>query len=1511
MKIFNAKLIIISVMLPLLIATGNVCPGAELPEFKFNHLTIKDGLSQSTVTSIIQDSRGLMWFGTGDGLNRYDGYNFKIFGPRAGEPGSLSDNVVNVIFEDRDRVLWVGTRNGLNKFLRESETFLFFGKNQGLSGDNVIAISQDKEGHLWLGFNNGGIARFNPAGNKIVPYKSVVNSTGSLSGNQVTSVFADSEGIVWVGTLNSGLNRFEPKTGSFIRYRYSAGNPNMLSNDGVTSIVEGPDGHIWVGTQNGLNRLDVGTGVFKHYKNKPHQGDSLSNNFITCLHVSAGGTFMVGTEKGLNLYKSDDQTFKRFLYDPNNPTSLANDIVTVIFEDPFQVLWVGTEGGGVSNYAPGRYKFKVHRPNPKSPASTLRGKWVYSFCEDGSGNLWVGTNEGLNRFNPRTRDFYFIGVNPGDPRSLNTDYVTAICEDPDGDIWAAVYAGGLNRLNSKTGIFKRYLHDENNLSSLSHNIVRVIYLDQRKILWLGTWGGGLNRFQWETGRFLHYQNVPGNETSISDNFITAITEDGSGNLWVGTDTAGLNLFDRDSGQSIRFRAPEQNDEGVDTGNSGATISNDGISSLLSSSEGGIWIGTQGGGLNYYDPVKRTFIYYKTQDGLANDTVWGILEDDDGNPWVSTNNGLSRLDRRTRQFRTYFARDGLQSNEFNMGACLKTRDGNLAFGGIEGFNLFDPSGIAKNQHVPPVIITGFKLTNKPVPIGPDSPLVKAIGEVKEIRLSYKDYWFSFEFAALDYYYPEANQYAYTMEGLDKDWIQGGTHRFATYTTLDPGLYTFRVRGSNNDGVWNQEGTSLRIIISPPFWMTWWFRGVAVSFLVLMVLVLFRVRTRSMRKRTRQLEEINLEMQRQMYERRQAEENLKRSERRLRTFLQTASEGFLEVDNDGFIMDVNLEMCDILGRPRDKIVGSYIFDFVNTEGVDTVSLHMKMRQKGQSSAYELTMLQPDHTEVHCLVNAAPVFDDNKEVKGSFALVTDITDIVKAEEELTRTKNYLKDVIDSLSAMLVTIDRNAVVTQWNRGAEKMFDIKEEDALSRSIWKVAPFLRTYRRQVNDVLSLRKPVELHRESIELYPGHKMYVDIYMYPLVYTALEGVVILVDDVTEFERKDQQLIQAQKMEIVGNLAGGLAHDFNNILGGIVGSTSLIQFILESGKIEVDDLKNRVQTIEESAERAVDLVKQLLTLSRKNEPAFSPVDMNIALRHVKKICENTFDKSIELDIISYEDDALVWADATQLEQVLLNLCINASHAMTIMRGEGQKRGGTLSVRITTIEPDLAFREHHPQATEEYYWKIEVMDDGVGMESDILSKIFDPFFTTKSERKGTGLGLAMVYYIVQQHKGFISVYSEPGLGTTFSVYLPRVMDTPAPEPQPQTRESLVHGNGMVLMIDDEEHLRITTTEILKSCGYTVITACDGIEGIETYTSRGDDIDMVLLDMAMPIMSGKEVYIKLRKINPNIKVLLTSGFKEDERVRQVLKLGVNGFIQKPFSMVDLSKRVYEVINSDR
>jgi PAS domain S-box-containing protein len=408
--------------------------------------------------------------------------------------------------------------------------------------------------------------------------------------------------------------------------------------------------------------------------------------------------------------------------------------------------------------------------------------------------------------------------------------------------------------------------------------------------------------------------------------------------------------------------------------------------------------------------------------------------------------------------------------------------------------------------------------------------------------------------------------------------------------------------------------------------------------------------------------------------------------------------------------------------------------------------------------------------------------------------------------------------------------------------------------------------------------------------------------------QGSFAMVSDLTEYEKKDRQLRQAQKMETVGTLAGGLAHDFNNILGGITGSLSLLQMETKKEEGDPEEVEKYLDDMVDAAGRAIDIVKQLLSLSRKEELAFEPVDLNVSISNVMKICRNTFEKSIELNPVYYNEPATVLADPTQLEQILLNLCVNASHAMTIMKKEGKRWGGALSVFIEKIYPDLDFFQGHPKAEEGYYWKFSVNDEGVGMDEETVAKIFEPFFTTKSKSSGTGLGLAMVYNIVMQHKGMMEVKSEPGKGTSFIVYLPEYRDVLGPQ-KTKKDEKIVAGEGLVLVIDDEPIMRKIAIKILEKAGYNVIYAEDGEKGVELFKKHHHDLKLVLLDMQMPKKSGRETYIEMREINPGVKVLLASGFQKDERVEAILRLGVDGFIEKPYTFGQLVKAMQNIIGA--
>jgi PAS domain S-box-containing protein len=514
-------------------------------------------------------------------------------------------------------------------------------------------------------------------------------------------------------------------------------------------------------------------------------------------------------------------------------------------------------------------------------------------------------------------------------------------------------------------------------------------------------------------------------------------------------------------------------------------------------------------------------------------------------------------------------------------------------------------------------------------------------------------------------------------------------------------------------------------------------------------------------------------------------------------------------------------------------------------------------------------------------------------------------RVEEELTSARNNLRNVFDSLTSMLISIDREGHIAQWNSAAEKSMGIPWTEVVGRVVWEVIPFLAPYRSHLMATLATQKPVHLHREQIG---GERPRVlDIDIFPFVQDGSQGAALIIDDVTDLAQKDEQLRQAQKMETVGTLAGGLAHDFNNYLGGIVGRVSLLQHRIRSGVRDPVVLEHDLKIMEGAANRAADMVQQLMSLSRKREISLQPVDLNRAVEHVLRIYRHTIDKSIDVKSVPSSGLALIRADPAQVEQVLLNLCINAAHAMTIMRPPGEPPGGELSIAVQKVHADAAFTLRHSTVEQDDYWCVRISDTGVGIAPEILPKVFDPFFSGKAAGQGSGLGLSIVYTIIQQHRGFIDVYSEVGVGTTFSIALPALVGNLPAQEQEDVFDAIPRGSGLVLVIDDEDVVRQTASAILEECGYEVLTACDGVEGLETFRQQHAGIGAVLLDMAMPKMSGRECFAEIKRIDPKAKVILASGFRHDQRVTELLKQGVDGFLQKPYTMIELARAMSELL----
>lgn len=769
----------------------------------FDHITTENGLSKSSITSILQDSKGFMWIGTFNGLNRYDGYEFRIYLYNQNDSKSISHNYISSLHEDYEGKLWVGTSDGLNCYNSSTDNFIRyrFNKNNpnSISDNQIEVIYEDKDKQLWIGTRNGGVNRFDRKKGTFVRFY-YGNNKNSLSSNFIQSFFDDSEGNIWIGHRNGAIDIFNKKNGSIKQLKI---NDNKFSYSAIRAIVQTPDKSIWIGTQGeGLYKLIFKDGkIFDlvNYKTKQGQTNGISGNFILSLMVGSDNKLWIGTEdEGLNILDIRHEKFFHYKSDPLDYSSLNNNSVYIIYEDVVGNVWIGTYAGGINLISKGGVSFQYYRHLPGSSNSPVHNN-INGFWEDTKGNIWIATGGGgLEMFDRKNNKFIH------NYKNLAGDVILSLYEDSDNNLWIGTWANGLFKFNIKTGNAAQYTKEKNGLAS--NNIFQILEGEKGE-LWLCTFWGGLTAFNTLTQK----SNVYNTENSgLSDNDLRAMTKDYEGNLWLGTDI-GLVYFNPKRKIFKTYRHEEEKANSISKGF---------VSYVMQSKDSSLWIGTTSG-LNKYDVKTESFIHFNAKSGLPNDEITCIIEDNDGYLWISTNKGVSKFDTKKNTFKNFDVTDGLQGGEFNTRSGIKTKNGEIFFGGVNGFNIFQPYNLKDNQFIPPVVINDLKIFNKPVSIGgEDSPLEKNIIESEEISLSYKQSVFSFGFVALNYVNPEKNKYAYMMEGFDDDWNYVGSNRTATYTNLDPGRYVFKVKASNNDGIWNEKGASIVVKIEPPFWKTWW-------------------------------------------------------------------------------------------------------------------------------------------------------------------------------------------------------------------------------------------------------------------------------------------------------------------------------------------------------------------------------------------------------------------------------------------------------------------------------------------------------------------------------------------------------------------------------------------------------------------------------------------------------------------------------------------------------------------
>ena len=774
------------ILTTLAVLVSQVLNAGAQQKMLYEHLSVKEGLSQGSVTCILQDRLGFMWFGTQDGLNRYDGYMVKVYRHDPANPASLSENFITSIIEDRTGTLWVGTVGSaglVNRFDPATESFSRYPRDsvdlRGAIRSEANSEYEEPSGVRWWGRIGAGVTRLDPKTGLRKVFKHDPADPKSLIDNNVYSVYGDRSGTVWVGT-REGLDRFDRETESFVHYRHDEANPRSLSNKWVWPIMEDRSGALWVGTfGGGLDRFDRATG-----------------------------------------------TFTRFRHSETDRRSLADDQMYSLYQDRSGLIWVGTANHGVDRFDPELAAFSHFQHDP-GDAGSLSGDEIKAIAVDRAGIAWIGTTAGLNRFDRSKGAFAHYVHNPGNPGSIIDNTTQSIYEDHTGTLWIGMMSSGLERFDRSRGVFTHYRHDALNPKSLSDNRVYALLEDHLGNFWVGTYGGGLNLLDRKTGTFrayTHSDSIPG---SLGTYGVWALCEDHNGVLWVGTSGGGLDRFERESGTFTHFRHDEANPQ---------SISDDLIISILEDRSGNLWVGTTGG-LNRLDREHGTFRHYREKDGLANDLVLGILEDGRGNLWISTNRGISRFDMQHENFRNFDESDGLQGNEFNQNAYARNPvTGEMYFGGGRGFNVFHPDSVKDNPYIPPVVFSAFVRYNTDDKEG--KPIEESGIAVKpEITITYKDNVATFEFAALSYFNSFKNRYAYRLEGYSDNWIQLGADHRATFTNLDGGEYTLRVRGSNDDGVWNEDGAALRLTVLPPWWKTRWAYG---TYVVMILCALYGIR-----------------------------------------------------------------------------------------------------------------------------------------------------------------------------------------------------------------------------------------------------------------------------------------------------------------------------------------------------------------------------------------------------------------------------------------------------------------------------------------------------------------------------------------------------------------------------------------------------------------------------------------------------------------------------------------------
>lgn len=832
----------------------------QAKSYNFERIGLPQGLSHGAVNRIIQDRGGFLWIATGDGLNRYDGLTFRHYFYEPGNPNSISNDRIIDVAEDTSGKIWLCTEAGglntLNPETGEVRHYIHHPGDPGSIGDNATTrILFDKDGDPWIATEKG-LDRLNRKTGQFSHFLPAAPECEPLTSLAIRDIYWDRKGLLWAATRSNGLFQFDVHKKRFIKQYVHEEKPDSLAANSVFCLMEDPRGRMWIGTEKGLDILDPRTGKFLHHTHDPQNKNSIGSNYVYAIFQDKNGAVWVGAENGLNVIEPDKGAFLRLMHNPNDLSTLSDGVINCILEDNSGVLWFGGRLGGINKFNRRSQRFN-HISAKSGNSDSLSNKHIWGMAEDKHGRIWIGTNNGLNCFERDTGNIRQYFHDPGNANSLRNNMVFSLYADNAGAIWIGTRTGA--DILNPDGRFQRLKELPGIPTQNYQSRMLYFYEDARKIVWIGS-RDGLIRYDRENGAAALFRHNPVNPDSLGGDIVSYLCEDKTGGLWIATNGGACRL-DRGAMKIKRLA-----DNAVNTD----TLNRKDITCIVEDDNGAIWLASDGGGIIKYSPESDTMKVYTSRDGLCDNSVFAMLTDNKGMFWIATNRGMSFFNPMNGRFRNYYHRDGLQSDEFNSNALLRTREGEFFFGGVNGVNHFFPEDIQDDPYPPRVALTGLKLFNEPLQVGKKiagmTILKKNISVTEAIVLPHKQTSLTIEFAALHYAAPLQNRYIYKMEGIDRGWTDVGNRNFVTFTLLPPGTYTFRVQAANPDGVWSKEERTLKITVIPPFWRKKWFYLVVLFLTIGLMLLMHRYRVRHLHRqervmaevitiRTRELEETN--------------------------------------------------------------------------------------------------------------------------------------------------------------------------------------------------------------------------------------------------------------------------------------------------------------------------------------------------------------------------------------------------------------------------------------------------------------------------------------------------------------------------------------------------------------------------------------------------------------------------------------------------------------------------------